>query len=321
MTRFFNISNKWRFVIAMALGVASNYCLAAADCRITAGAGQQANVTLQSLTAASNGEANTVLGQQEIPINTISYTCGAAIESQWASQLRSGSALTQSSNVWSTNVQGVGFRIKWPASRNGAYWPTTYRCNGNCSESADKLTVEFVQTGKVAAGTIPAGELGKANLVAFSTTSNTASMLTVTLMYPIDIVVKSCSVRAEPANIDFGHNAIEDVRNNKTKKTSFKMLINCPDQAKVKLQFDGPAVFGGMNGVVKNINGTAKGVGVRLTDAQGMAAVNIAGQQRELGSISGAKEYTYNSQLYAYGTETLTAGDVDTYVTFTLTMY
>ena len=318
--------NKWQWVMAILLYSVASHAFAAATCSISQGAGQNIGVNIQKITASNGNPNNTVLGSQQLSVGAISFNCGTSVKSRWTSSMRAGSSISGVSNVYSTNVQGVGFRIHWPLKRSGAFWPTLYQCTGNCSEPADSILVEFVQTGPVLPGTIPVGELGKATLAADNGDSNSVTMLTVTLLSPIEIAVKSCSARAEPGNLDLGAydtSFFEKGAQNQGALKLFKIIVTCPQSSTVSLQFNGPgsAPLGAGKGVIDNLYGSAKGVSVRIMDnvSPVKSAVDVTGAtSKSLGTISGQKTYNYNAQIYAYNTANISAGDVNTYLMFTI---
>lgn len=292
----------------------------AATCRLTSNGGQalRAEVSVNSITAAGGGQAGTVLASRDIPLTNLDYTCGANINAELRMAMQAGSAATAVENVYTTSLPGLGYRIRWPGT---TWWPNALRCSatqtGSCSIAATSVRVEFVQTGPLAPGTLPAGILGTVNLLAPDESSNQLVALTVELMTPIVIAVKSCAVSSD-VRVDLGSHTVADLEGKVgSAKVGFPLEFNCPNPSAVSVTFNGVAPFGyATNGLIEN-NGSAKGVAVQLLDANGILGVKL-GNQISLGTIDGSRTVNYNARIYRLQGETMSAGDVDAFVVFTL---
>lgn len=292
----------------------------AATCQLTSngGKGLTADVNVATITAATNGAAGTVLASRDISLAKLDYTCGANVTAELRMAMAAGSASTAVTNVYSTSIPGLGFRIRWPST---TWWPNAVRCtatqSGNCSVPAGTVRVEFVQTGKIAAGTLPAGTLGTATLLASGTSSNQLTALTVALTTPIQIAVSSCAVTSD-VRVDLGDYTVDELASKTgSSKVGFQLDFNCPSQQTVSITFNGTAPFGyGTSGLIAN-NGTAKGIAVQLLDSNGVSGVAL-GKKKSVGTFSGAKTVKYNARMYRLNKEDLTAGDVDAFAVFTL---
>nr|WP_129954395.1 fimbrial protein [Rahnella sp. RFA10(1/100)] len=304
---------------------------AANDCTITQGKALNVSVIIPTLRPASKGTVGTVLGRAEVNTSAITYTCGALIRNTWRSAFtRPESTLQASDNVYNTNIVGLGIRLSWPASRN-AYFPDAFECIGICTEPADKVVLEFVQTGVIKSGTIPAGLIGHVSLVADTSPGTPVDIVTINLGAPIDVVPRSCAILTTTQNVDLGTYSLADFQSRKVRRGAevpFTLILSCPDQTSVQFQFRGERPVGAPNGYIANCDdeSCAQQVGVRLLNNSGSAidtagaSVDATGKKGASTIISGDKTFGYKAQIYPLDETKMTAGKIDTFVVFDILM-
>lgn len=292
----------------------------AATCSLTSNGGQplRAEVSISSITAATNGAPGTVLATRDIPLGNLDYTCGANVNAEIRTTMAVGSAQTAVTNVYSTAIPGLGYRLRWPAT---TWWPNALRCSatqtGSCTIAATTVKVEFVQTGPITSGTMNPTTLGIGTLLAPDTSSNQLTAVRIELMTPISIAVKSCAVTSD-VYVDLGTHALSDLSTKTgSPAVKFPLKFTCPNPAAVGITFNGTAPFGyTTTGLIEN-DGTAQGFAVQLLDSSGFMGVKL-GREISLGTINGAKTVNYNARIYRLPASTPTAGTIDTYAVFTL---
>lgn len=292
----------------------------AATCSLASNGGRplEARFGITSLTPASGNVSGAVLATRDIPISSLEYTCGANTLAELRMEMQTGAARTAVSDVYSTALPGLGYRIRWPSE---TWWPNALRCTatatGNCSVPAGAVRVEFVQTGRITSGTLAAGTLGTVTLLAPNEATNRVTALSVVLTTPIIVTTKSCAVTSDQT-IWLGSHGVGDLQAAVgTTPVGFSLDFNCPQPSNVSITFNGTAPFGySTSGLVQN-NGTATGVGVQLMQANGLTGVRL-GRANDLGSINGARSVDYRARLYRLRNDTLSAGTVDAFVVFTL---
>ncbi len=287
-------------------------------------------VTIGQLTPATNGVSGTVIGSQRISIPALNYSCGSnVLNSLTATYTRPTSGQSSINSVYTTEIPGVGIRIIWPVKR-GVAFPTSYTCLANCTESADELLVEFIQTGRISAGTIPSGKIADVVLKAANETSNAATLLTISLATDIQVVAKACMVANPEISVDLGSYSLSDFQGTSKQgdKIPFSIHIQCPQDSSVRIAFQAAAQqpVGSKTGVVANTipvsSGGANGIGTRLLVSNGMVGQGVTG------SLSGAhdvyagvtKTLDYKAQLYVDERSIITAGNVSGRVYFNLTI-
>lgn len=307
-------------VVVAALAWFLSIPAASAACSLVSNNGQplRAEVSVDRLTAASSGHAGTVLATRDIPLAPLEYTCGAGVTTELRMRMATGSAATAVDNVYSTSLPGLGYRIRWPST---TWWPHALRCtatrSGNCSVPANSVRVEFVQTGRMASGTLAAGTLGTVSLLAQGQSATPVTALTVVLRNPITVDVSTCAVTSD-VRVDLGTYTVAELRDRTSSNSvPFSLHFNCPNPAAVGITFNGTAPFGyGTPGLLQN-DGTATGVGVQLLDSSGYTGVRL-GRAIALGTINSSQTVDYNARMYRLRSEALTAGSVDAFVVFTL---
>lgn len=324
----FKFLMKIAFVMAAGFSFYSMPVAAANNCSITSGSVMNIAITVPTLRPASNGSSGTVLGAAEIQAPGISYNCGTNIRNTWRSKFTRPELSTESMvpDVYQTNIPGLGIRLSWPTSR-GAYFPTAYPCNGACSERADTVKLEFVQTGTISAGVIPAGQIGVVQVTADTNPGAPLTLMNVTLASAVDIQPKSCAILTTYQNVDLGSYSIADFTTKKITKgvvKDFELTLDCPVTVPVKIAFTGEQSIGAAKGVIKNCETTecAKSVEVKLMNSMGMG-IDVTGDKTKainVGNVTGKKTLKYKAQIVPVDIPSMTPGKVNTYAIFDIYM-
>ncbi|EPE4835419.1 fimbrial protein [Yersinia enterocolitica] len=287
-------------------------------------------VTIGQLTPATNGVSGTVIGSQRISIPALNYSCGSnVLNSLTATYTRPTSGQSSINSVYTTEIPGVGIRIIWPVKR-GVAFPTSYTCLANCTESADELLVEFIQTGRISAGTIPSGKIADVVLKAANETSNAATLLTISLATDIQVVAKACMVANPEISVDLGSYSLSDFQGTSKQgdKIPFSIHIQCPQDSSVRIAFQAAAQqpVGSTLGFVANTipvsSGGANGIGTRLLAKNGITGQGVTGSLSTAFPVyAGVTEKRdYKAQLFVNERSIITAGNVSGRVYFNLTI-
>jgi hypothetical protein len=166
------------------------------------------------------------------------------------------------------------------------------------------VRVELVQTGPIRASTLPIGTYGTVTLLAPDDSSaGQVVAMRVVVSAPINVLVNTCAVTSD-TRVDVGSFTDTAFDTKSTgPKVSFDLSLNCP--------------FGSaVSGLVSN-DGSAKNIAVQLLDSGGVSGVKLA-KKYSLGTVTGAKTLKYYARAYRLGTQSVTAGDIDAFVVFTL---
>ena len=315
-------------IAAAGLGFYTLPAAAVNNCSITSGSVINIAITIPTLRPASNGTQGTVLGSAEIRAPGISYNCGSNIRNTWRSKYTRPEFSTESTvpNVYQTNIPGLGIRLSWPSSRS-AYFPTAYPCNGSCSERADTVKLEFIQTGTIQTGTIPAGEIGKVEVTADTDPGTPLTLMNVVLSSAVDIRPKSCAILTTYQNVDLGSYSVADFASKKITKgdlKEFDLTLDCPATTPVKIAFTGEQSIGAAKGAIKNCETTecAKSVEVKLMSSMGMV-LDVTGEKAKatnVGNVTGKKTLKFKAQIVPVDTSKMTPGKVSTYAIFDVYM-
>lgn len=287
-------------------------------------------VTIGQLSPATNGVSGTVIGSQRISIPALNYSCGSnVLNNLTATYTRPTSGQSSINSVYTTEIPGLGIRIIWPVKR-GVAFPTSYTCLGNCTEFADELLVEFIQIGRISAGTIPSGKIADVVLRAANETSNAATLLTISLATDIQVVAKACMVVNPEISVDLGTYSLSDFQGTSKQgdKIPFSILINCPQNSSVKIAFQAAdqQPVGSATGFVANTtpvsSGGAKGIGTKMLASNGLIAQGVTGGLSSAFPINAGATETlkYNAQLFVNDRANITSGNVSGRVYFNLTI-
>lgn len=300
--------------------------LAANDCTITQGKAINVSVNIPTLTPAKRGVPGTVLGRGEVNTPAISYNCGNLIRNTWRSRFtRTESTQQASDNVYNTSIAGLGIRLSWPSSRN-MFFPNAAECISSCSEPADKVVLEFVQTGPITGGTILAGIIGEVNLEADSNPGNPVNLMTIRLATPVNVEPKSCAILTPVQNVELGTYSLADFQSRVVRrgaKVPFNITLDCPQQTSLEFSFSGEHPVGTVTGFIANCetSGCAKEVGVKLLDNSGNRAVNTQGTYSAAVTLTGKQSYLYYANIEPQTTAAaMGAGKIDTSVIFNIRM-
>lgn len=281
-----------------------------------------------NVTPSDRGAAGTVLYSVSVSVPPINYTCGTVVKTTWKSTFSRPEMIKSAiNNVYETNVPGIGIRIRWPASRGDNAWiPGAYSCQGNCTEPADKVLLEIVQTGNAISGTIPAGRLATIDLSADSAPQNTINLLNIDIG-TITVNVRSCAIYASNNSVDLGSYSLVDIQ--KTgfvgAQKDFTITLDCPEQTSAKITFEGKNAWGMSSSVLEN-TGTAQNAYIKLYQKSGQRytakALNKQASFGSAASFSGTRSVTYAGQMYFDNSTraNATAGTVSANVIYTLTI-
>ncbi|EOA2962396.1 fimbrial protein [Yersinia proxima] len=299
----------------------------AASC---SGPEHQAFVSIGQLNPATDGVSGTIIGSQRISIPELNYNCGQnVLNSYTANYTRPTAGQSSIRDVYTTEIPGLGIKIIWPVTRATAF-PLSYNCSNNCTESADELLIEFIQIGRISAGTIPSGKIADVVLKAVNETSNTVTLLTISLATDINIVSKACMVENPEISVDLGSYSISDFQGTSKQgdKIPFNIYIKCPQNSSVKIAFQvaDQQPVGSATGFIANTipasSGGAKGIGTKMLSANGITAQGVTGGLSNAYSIdAGTTEILkYNAQMFITDRANITSGNVAGRVYFNLTI-
>lgn len=176
-----------------------------------------------------------------------------------------------SDNVYKTNVEGVGIRLK---DYSGAFYtnpPTTspiYAVNGLTS---NPVTVEYVKTGNIISGTLSSGTVGSYYITENGITLGT--MTAVIMDSGNTISQLACSVTTSTLNFSMGTIQTNDFGSSPgftpDKKSTQELGMNCDEGANVNITLSGTQNPDVSNKDVLALSnqgqiGVADGVGVQL---------------------------------------------------------
>ncbi|MCX8962425.1 type 1 fimbrial protein [Erwinia psidii] len=323
--RFKKIIQMSLYIIVTISGIAS--FSVGASCTLTSPA-LTVNIPALMLSPTEKGAVGTSLFSRSIPVSQVGYDCGSDVRSSWTSAYTrpeiSKSSLT---NVYNTGLAGIGIRIKWPASRADNAWvPGTYSCQGSCIEQADDILVEFVQTGNVSGGTIPAGSIITVAVSPDNDPQNTLTLLTVNLGL-VTVQVSSCAIYADTNSVNLGDYSLSAIKASgfQGDKKDFTITLDCPTSSSAKITFEGKNAWGMSSGVIENA-GSAKNAYIKLYQKNVVRytekALNTADNFGSSTAFTGKRTVTYAGEMYFEdGTrESVTAGTVTANIIYTLTI-
>jgi len=287
------------------------------------------NITFPRVTIvpSDRGTVGTVLYSTTLPVSRIAYTCGSGVNAQWTSSYTQPFIKSAISNVYNTNVKGIGIRIRWPQSQTNNSWvPGAYTCRDNCIQAEDKILLELVQTGTAASGIIPFGSLVKVVVSPENAPQDQLTILNI-ISDEINVVVRSCAIYASTNRIDLGDYSLADVVKSgyTAAKKDFSITLDCPQMTSARISFEGKTAWGMTSGVLEN-SGTAKNVYVKLYQKSGQRytekAINEAGSFGSTASFTGKRSVTYAGEMYFDDAlrSRISAGNVSASIVYTLTL-
>ncbi len=244
----------------------------AAKCTITSGGVINLNIG-ESITlnpSKSTSPTETVLYSRQFPVSAISYTCENGATVNWQSAYSRSYAKSVYSNIYITEVAGIGIRMKWPASFSDAYYVPgkSLNCIEVCTIPADNVLVELVHIGSVAEGEhiISAGEIAKAYI---PTDSGEVALMHVNLGSNIVIKPKSCAVVPSSTFINLGtyDSAYFSKSTKQGEEVKWNFHVSCPTASSIGLTFNSDNyLFGAETGEIGVISGEgyAKNISVKV---------------------------------------------------------
>jgi hypothetical protein len=310
--------------------------LAVNNCTIATNGGKPLNISidLPQLRPSSKGVTGTVLASKNISIGGITYTCGNLIRNTWRSSFTRPESVQQAmTNVYNTSIPGLGIRMKWPSSRS-MFFPNAAECLSQCTEPADSLLLEFVQTGVISAGTIPAGLIGRVTLLADSSPGTPVDLMTISLSMPVDVQPKACAILTPSQSIDLGAYSVADFNSNKVRSgkiVPFNIVVNCPQTTSMQFKFYGEHPVGTTKGFINNCGqkDCAQKIGVKFMNDLGSGidttgiwtdATGAAGKSTSITTTTN-KTFKYKAQIVPQTTgPAVTPGKISSYLYFDVLM-
>ncbi|WP_211465549.1 fimbrial protein [Collimonas silvisoli] len=314
--------------LLLGLGIASQS--ASAECYLSPyWTYPRLNMNLGSKTIPRDIPVGTELGSYDAPTPTASTALAigscAGSESMTGRMLQ-GTPVAGFANVYSTNVPGVGYRIysNWATSGSGpvGYFPNTIHISQGTYNitwaPSEKVTVAFVKTGPITAGTLAVGEYGN---VSWSTASTPIININVTGGAFVVATCNPSKVITVPLN---GISAKTLATNSSAGQTKFSMNMNCDAGVKVTATMSGTAPAGNSTaGLLTNevaaADGGAQGVAVQmLTAGKVPVSLNTAVNYGAVGSSAwDGNDISFYAQLLKIGT--IMPGTVKATATLTMT--
>lgn len=281
-----------------------------------------------TITPSERGSAGTVLYSFAMSVNEISFDCGSGVKSSWYSTFtRPEAGRTSLTNVYTTNVPGIGIRIKWPQSRAENAWvPGSYSCQGSCIEPADKVLLELVQTGVASSGTIPSGIIATVVVSPDNQSNNTVTLLNISVG-EVTVAVRSCAIYASTNSVDLGTYSLADVVKAKFvgEKKEFTITLDCPQSTSAKITFEARSAWRMSTGIIEN-SGDAKNAYIKLYQKSGQRytakALNTSASFGSSASFTGQRTVTYAGEMYFDDSTraNATAGSVTANIIYTMTL-
>ncbi|QLG86262.1 fimbrial protein [Enterobacter roggenkampii] len=199
-----------------------------------------------TLNPADKGSTGTVLWSKMYTAPNIKYICDESTQTQWHTAYSRNYLSSSVDKVYTTEIPGIGIRMKWPANAGNTWVPgnsgSPVTCSPSCSIDNSTVLVEFVQTGNINQGEseIPAGEMVNVKVKPLLTPEDALRILTINFSAPIKVNTRSCSIYPSSTNVDLGTYSIASFQNTlnyQGDKKDFSITITCPEQAQVGLTF------------------------------------------------------------------------------------
>lgn len=299
-----------------------------ADCYVSSGVSAQ-DVRM---------EMGRVLIQPDLPVGAIIQTLQVPITAKnnagfcnyggfsRGELVRNPAAVPGFSNVYQTDVSGVGIRLYREAGDISTYYPHQINFSGNRQLNliGGYFKVDLVKTAAVT-GSGPVGPPGLFSTYYLDGSGRNRPLLTSTLTgQGITIVTSSCQVDAGSKNIavNFGTVSNRDFSGvgSKVNPRDFEIRMRCQggnvaglDQGLIKVRFDGTQDASNMPGVLAIDGGaaSASGIGIQLNQTLGGTEQTVAlGEGVTLGRtpIDGAAEFILPMRAYYIQTQSGTVG-------------
>lgn len=295
-------------------------------------------------------ELGRVLIQPDLPVGAIIQTLQVPITAKnnagscnfggfsRGELVRNPAAVPGFSNVYQTDVPGVGIRLYREASDISTYYPHQINFSGNRQLNliGGYFKVELVKTAAVT-GSGPVGPPGLFSTYYLDGSGINRPVLTSTLTgQGITIVTSSCQVEAGSKNIavNFGSVSNRDFSGvgSRVNPRDFEIRMRCQggnvvglDQGLIKVRFDGTQDSSNMPGVLAIDGGpaSASGIGIQLNQTLGGTEQTVSlGEGVALGRtpINDLAEFILPMRAYYIQTEpgTVGAGTGNGRATFTI---
>ncbi|ODN20022.1 fimbrial protein [Klebsiella pneumoniae] len=262
------------------------------------------SVIATATTGAYNG-GNTIAGGSE----AWAYRWGL---SKW------GTLSSLGSNIYNTNVPGVGIRLTNTSSGKVLPYDQSVGANVYIYIGGDGIKAELIKTGDITGGTLDSGMLARASV------ANQFYFANVTLNGTNTITSESCSVTTNPVNVPLGDHDKSEFSGpgSATAWQTFNINLSCIQGARINVRIDATADSdAGVPGVIKLDSDpvNASGVGVQLWYRYEDSPVQFGQERYYYTSPSGGNEYVQLQARYYQTTQSITAGKANATATFTLT--
>lgn len=199
------------------------------------------NITLNPV---DKGTTGTVLWSKTYNAPDIKYSCDASTQTQWHAEYSRNHLISTVNHVYTTEIPGIGIRIKWPANIGDSWLPdnsgSPVTCTPSCSIDNSTVLVEFVQTGTINQGEaeIPAGEIAHVSVKPLLAPEDALRVLNINFGVPIKVTTRACSIYPSTTNVDLGTYSVasfQNIPNYKGDKKDFSITVTCPTQETVGL--------------------------------------------------------------------------------------
>lgn len=224
------------------------------------------NDQIQLTPSVSAPSSPTVLFERRYATGRISFICNGS--TQWRSSYSRPYTASSASDIYNTEIPGIGIRIKWPESYSDSYYlpGTSTACLATCTINADNVRIEFVHIGAVKEGeqVIPAGEIAKAY---FLNSDGSPVFMRISLGADVSITPKSCAIYPSANHIDLGtYDRATFAKNGGGNLVDFHLHVSCPVASSIGLTFDSTNnVFSSGTGDIGVDKGSVPGVSIKVS--------------------------------------------------------
>lgn len=224
------------------------------------------NDQIQLTPSTSAPLSPTVLFERRYATGRVSFTCKGS--TQWQSSYSRPYTASSHNNIYTTEIPGIGIRIKWPEAYSDSYYmpSASTPCLATCTINADNVKLEFVHIGAVNAGeqVIPAGELAKAY---FLNSNGNAIFMRVSLGANVVITPKSCAIYPSANHLDLGtYDKTSFAKSGAGSLVNFYIHVSCPVSSNIALTFDSTNnVFSSGAGDIGADKGSVPGVSIKVS--------------------------------------------------------
>lgn len=246
------------------------------------------SVIATATTGAYNG-GNTIAG------------CSEAWTYRWELS-KWGTLSSLGSNIYNTNVPGVGIRLTNTSSGKVLPYDQSVGANVYIYIGGDGIKAELIKTGDITGGTLDSGMLARASV------ANQFYFANVTLNGTNTITSESCSVTTNPVNVPLGDHDKSEFSGpgSATAWQTFNINLSCIQGARINVRIDATADSdAGVPGVIKLDSDpvNASGVGVQLWYRYEDSPVQFGQERYYYTSPSGGNEYVQLQARYYQTTQ------------------